>query len=62
MAAQIRNLQQEFDALAAASGDRWADLPWEAALTAGTAEAIIQACTRDLLRPGGALWAVSFGW
>lgn len=55
VAAQIRNLQLEFDALAAASGDRWADLPWEAALTAGTAEAIIQACTRDLLQPGGAL-------
>jgi hypothetical protein len=57
LAAQLRNLQLEFDALAAASGDRWADLPWEAALTAGTAEAIIQACTRDLLQPGGALLA-----
>jgi len=55
VAAQTRNLKLEFDALAAASGDRWADLPWEAALTAGTSAAIIQACTGDLLQPGGAV-------
>lgn len=55
VAAQMGSLQLEFDMLAAASGDRWADLPWEAALTAGTAEAIIQACARDLLQPGGTL-------
>ncbi|MGO9160854.1 MAG: hypothetical protein ACLP7J_09110 [Streptosporangiaceae bacterium] len=55
LAAQVRNLQLEFDALAVAAGDRWADLPWEAALTAGTAGATIQACTADLLQPGGAL-------
>lgn len=55
VAAQVRKLQLVFDALAASSGDRWADLPWEAALTAGTAEAVVQACGRDLFQPGGAL-------
>ena len=54
--AELRELQRQFDALAAAFGDRWADLPWEAALSAGPAEAVVEACASDLLQPdGGAL-------
>jgi Mrp family chromosome partitioning ATPase len=51
--AELRELQQQFDALAVAFGDRWADLPWEAALSAGPAEAVIEACASDLLQPDG---------
>jgi hypothetical protein len=55
VAARMRELQSEFDSLAAASGDRWADLPWEAALTAGNAETVIRECAGDLLQDGGVL-------
>ena len=55
VAGRMRDLQREFDAMAAAFGDRWADLPWEAALTAGTAESVIRECAHDLLQPGGVL-------
>ena len=55
VAGRMRDLQREFDTMAAASGDRWADLPWEAALTAGTAESVIRECAHDLLQPGGVL-------
>jgi hypothetical protein len=51
--AELRELQQQFDALAVAFGDRWADLPWEAALSAGSAEAVLEADASDLLRPDG---------
>jgi hypothetical protein len=55
VAARMRGLQREFDALAAEFGERWADVPWEAALTAGTAESVIRDCAHDLLQPGGVL-------
>jgi hypothetical protein len=55
LAGRMRDLQRQFDAIAAASGDRWADLPWEATLNAGTAESIIRECADDLLQPGGIL-------
>ena len=49
----MQELQQWFDALAVTFGDRWADLPWEAVLSAGPAEAVIEACASDLLQPDG---------
>jgi hypothetical protein len=55
VAGRMRDLQQQFDTMAAGSGDRWADLPWEAALTAGTADSVIRECGQDLLKPGGVL-------
>ena len=55
LAGRMRDLQREFDTMAAEFGDRWADLPWEAALTAGTAESVIRECAHDLLQPGGVL-------
>ena len=55
MAGRMRDLQREFDAMAGGFGDRWADLPWEAALTAGAAESVIRECAHDLLQPGGVL-------
>ncbi len=55
MAGSMSELQREFDTVAAAFGDRWTDLPWEAALTAGVAESVIRKCAHDLLQPGGAL-------
>jgi len=51
----MRDLQREFDTIAAEFGGRWADLPWEAALTAGAAESVIRECAHDLLQPGGVL-------
>lgn len=54
LSARMRDLQREFDILAAGSGSRWADLPWEAALTAGTAQSVLRECVQDLLQPGGA--------
>lgn len=55
LAGRMRDLQRQFAAMAAASGDRWADLPWEATLTAGIAESVIAGCAQDLLQPGGTL-------
>ena len=49
------DLQREFDAIAAESGDRWAEVPWEAALTTGTAETVLRECAGDLLEPGAAV-------
>jgi hypothetical protein len=49
VAAELRTLREQFAALAQECGDRWADLPWEAGLSAGPADALIEASTADLL-------------
>jgi hypothetical protein len=49
MRAAFRRQQATFDRLASRHGDRWADVPLDAALTAGPAEAILDACSADLL-------------
>lgn len=52
--ARMMDMQRQFDTLATDSGGRWADLPWEAALTAGTAEGVLRDCAQDFLQAGGA--------
>ena len=54
-AGRMSALQAEFNETADAFGDRWADLPWEAALTAGSADAVLRECARDLLGEDGAM-------
>jgi len=53
----FRRLQAAFDQLASRHGDRWADVPLDAALTAGHAEAIFDACSEDLLADNARLLA-----
>jgi hypothetical protein len=53
-AGRMPDLLREFDAIAAEYGGRWAELPWEAALTTGAAETILQESAGDLLQPGAA--------
>jgi hypothetical protein len=47
------SLQLSFDSLAKAHGERWADLPWEAIVTLGSAPSVLRGATRSLLNRNG---------
>ncbi|MEV8441908.1 hypothetical protein AB0425_31400 [Actinosynnema sp. NPDC051121] len=51
----FRRLQVTFDEVSARHGDRWADVPLEAALTMGQAAFVFAACGTDLLASSGSL-------
>jgi hypothetical protein len=57
MRTALRQQQAAFEQLASRHGDRWADVPLDAALTSGPAEAIFDACSADLLADNARLLA-----